>query len=103
MSDLEKKSIEMSEEINDTNEIIEEKPKFKLNPEIKGMIGLFVIIFILGLIIAISLGKFEQWFGVDPFTGAKITNKIVYIGGIFLPLLFLLVIAEIFRIEINKY
>lgn len=34
---------------------------------------------------------------------AILANKIVYIGGIFLPLIFLLVIAEIFRIEINKY
>lgn len=56
-----------------------EKKKFKLNPEIKGMIGIFLVIFILGFIMAASTGKFEQWFGIDITGAAKITNKIIYI------------------------
>lgn len=55
------------------------KEPFKLNPEIKGMIGIFVVILLLGLLMASYMGKLEQWFGIDIFAGSKITDKIVYI------------------------
>ncbi|MBQ7257662.1 MAG: hypothetical protein IJS60_08225 [Abditibacteriota bacterium] len=83
MSDLENKDLQNvdTEKVETKNKevISEDKPKFKLNPEIKGMIGIFVVIFVLGLIMAISMGKLEQWFGVDIFAGAKVNNKIIYI------------------------
>ena len=71
---------EMTEKEN-TEEIQKapEKEKFRLNPEIKGMIGIFCVILVLGLIMAGYMGKFEQWFGIDIFAGTKITNKLVYV------------------------
>ena len=72
-------SEENRDQIEEKNITSQEKPPFKLNPEIKGMIGIFCVIFILGMIMAVSMGKMEQWFGVDVFAGAKINNKIVYV------------------------
>ena len=61
MSDLENKDLQNVDiekvETKNKEVISEDKPKFKLNPEIKGMIGIFVVIFVLGLIMAISMGK----------------------------------------------
>ena len=71
--------LDLGEDASETSEVVEEKPKFKLNPEIKGMIGIFFVILILGLIMAASMGKFEQWFGIDIFAGAKITNKVIFV------------------------
>lgn len=76
-------SDEVTENTENT-ETVSEKPeetekKFKLNPEIRGMIGILGVILLIGLIMAGSMGKFEQWFGIDFTASSKITNKIVYV------------------------
>lgn len=49
----------------------------KINPEIKGMLGIGAVILLIGFIMAASMGKFEQWFGWNLFSGPRCYDKIL--------------------------
>jgi Tol biopolymer transport system component len=51
------------------------------NPELKGIIILFIVILILGGLMAGTSGKLEQWFGVTLFSGPRLQDKIVFVSG----------------------
>lgn len=51
------------------------------NPELRGIIILFLIILIIGGLMAGTSGKLEQWFGVTLFSGPKLQDKIVFVSG----------------------
>ena len=46
------------------------------NPELKGIIGLILVILVIGGLFALSTGRLEQW-----FPGPRITDKIVFVSG----------------------
>ena len=48
--------------------------------EIKGLLALLGIIIVLALISMIINGRVEQWFGITWFSGASITDKIVFVA-----------------------
>jgi len=49
------------------------------NPELKGIMTILLIAFILGVLLAGTSGKLEQW-GLPWFTGAKALDKIVFVS-----------------------
>lgn len=49
----------------------------RINPEAKGIITILLIVLVLGVLLAASSGKLEQW-GLTWFSGAKATDKIVF-------------------------
>lgn len=53
---------------------------FIRNPETKGILTLLLIIAVLGLAMAATTGKLEQWFNITWFSGPSITDKIAFIS-----------------------
>ena len=51
--------------------------KFIRNPELKGILAILFIALVVGVLLAGSSGKLEQW-GLPWFTGAKVTDKIIF-------------------------
>lgn len=51
----------------------------KINPELKGILAILLIALIVGILLAGTSGKLEQW-GLPWFTGAKAFDKIVFVS-----------------------
>ncbi|MHB9036132.1 MAG: TolB family protein [Armatimonadota bacterium] len=51
------------------------------NPEVRGILIIFLIILILGGVMAGTSGKLEQWFGITLFSGPTLEDKIVFVSG----------------------
>lgn len=51
------------------------------SPEVRGILGIFLVIVVVGAGLALATGKFEQWFGISLFSGPKILDKIIYVSG----------------------
>lgn len=50
------------------------------NPEVRGIIVLVLIVFMLAAILAGTTGKLEQWFGITLFSGPRALNKIIFVS-----------------------
>lgn len=51
----------------------------KINPELKGILTILLIAFVLGILLAGTSGKLEQW-GLPWFTGAKAIDQIAFVS-----------------------
>ncbi len=51
----------------------------KINPELKGILAILLIALLIGILLAGTSGKLEQW-GLPWFTGEKITDKIIFVS-----------------------
>jgi Tol biopolymer transport system component len=50
------------------------------NPELKGIIGLVLVIVLIGGVLVISTGKLEEWFGITIGGGPRLFDKIVFVS-----------------------
>ena len=50
----------------------------KMNPEVKGILGIFGALAVIAIFLAAGNGKFEQWFGWTFLSGPKIYDSIIY-------------------------
>jgi len=48
------------------------------NPELRGILGMIVIILAIGAVMAVTTGKLEEWFGIS--FSPKLVNKIVFVS-----------------------
>lgn len=50
------------------------------NPELRGIIVLFLIILALAVVLAAASGKLEQWFNISLFSGPRALDRIVFVS-----------------------
>ena len=51
------------------------------SPELRGILGLVLVIVMVGGVLAAATGKLEQWFGITIFSGPKVLDKIIFVSG----------------------
>lgn len=50
------------------------------SPELRGILGLIVVIAVVGAVLAAVTGKLEQWFGITIFSGPRALDKIIFVS-----------------------
>ena len=55
--------------------------RFIRSPELRGIVGLVLIILVIAFVLAAVSGSLEQWFGITWFSGKRVLDKIVYVSG----------------------
>lgn len=50
------------------------------SPELRGILGLIVVIAVVGVAFAAATGKLEQWFGITIFAGPRALDKIIFVS-----------------------
>lgn len=50
------------------------------SPELRGILGLIVVIAVVGVVFAAATGKLEQWFGITIFAGPRALDKIIFVS-----------------------